>query len=281
MLVQSAINEIGEIATLPEVTVKIIQIVENPKSTARDLHDVIRNDPALAARILKVVNSAFYGLPGQIGSVDRAIVLLGLSAVKNIAIAASMTRLFQGGAQVEGFNALELWRHSITVGVAARLITAAQGRPSVEESFLAGLIHDLGLLVVRQVFPRKMADVLSRLKMSKSTFIELENEIIGADHQTFGMALATKWRFPRPICAAIGYHHAPGGLAAEYRELPMLVYVADHLACKAGIGFSATGRNQTFDSQIMDALHITEANIEQIEAALPEQVSAAEAIFRG
>lgn len=81
--VASAIADLGEIATLPEVTVKIIQVVENPKSTARDLHEVIKNDPALSARLLKVVNSAFYGLPGQIASVDRAIVLLGLSAVKN------------------------------------------------------------------------------------------------------------------------------------------------------------------------------------------------------
>src|SRR5215813_7890971 len=163
-VIDAAIGKIGEIATLPEVTVKIIKIVEDPKTTARDLHDVIKHDPALSARILKVVNSAFYGLPGQIASVDRAIVLLGLSAVKNIAIAGSMTRLFQSGSAIEGFNPVEVWRHSIAVGVASRMITAAQGRPSVEESFLAGLIHDLGLLVVRQVYPRKLADILTQMK---------------------------------------------------------------------------------------------------------------------
>src|SRR5262245_339776 len=96
-IVDSAISKIGEIATLPEVTVKIIRIVEDPKTTARDLHDVIKHDPALSAKILKVVNSAFYGLPGQIASVDRAIVLLGLSAIKNISIAMSMARMFRAG----------------------------------------------------------------------------------------------------------------------------------------------------------------------------------------
>ena len=85
-----------EIATLPQVTIKIIEIVQDPRSTAHDLHQIVRNDPALSARVLRVVNSAFYGLPGQIGSIDRAIMLLGLNAVKNIAIAASLSKLFQG-----------------------------------------------------------------------------------------------------------------------------------------------------------------------------------------
>ena len=95
-VVEKALASVGDIATLPEVTIKIIQIVEDPRSTARDLHDTIKNDPALSVKILKVVNSAFYGLPGQVASVDRAIILLGLSAVKNIAIAASIARLFKG-----------------------------------------------------------------------------------------------------------------------------------------------------------------------------------------
>ena len=90
MLVDKALSSIGDIATLPEVTIKIIELVEDPKSTARDLHEVIKRDPALSVKVLKVVNSAFYGLPGQVASVDRAIILLGLSAVKNIAIAASI-----------------------------------------------------------------------------------------------------------------------------------------------------------------------------------------------
>src|SRR4051812_16163700 len=98
IIITNAVNAISHIATLPEITVKIIELVENPRSTAQDLNKLISNDPALCARILKVVNSAFYGLPGQIGSINRAVVLLGLNAVKNIVIAASLTKLFRGGA---------------------------------------------------------------------------------------------------------------------------------------------------------------------------------------
>ncbi len=278
-LVESAISKVGEIATLPEVTVKIIQIVENPRSTARDLHEVIKNDPALSARLLKVVNSAFYGLPGQISSIDRAIVLLGLSAVKNIAIAASMTHLFNTGAAIDGFSGVELWRHSIAAGVAARLLTAAQGRPTVEESFLAGLIHDIGLLVQRQVYPREIAELVARRQADNRQFCELEREIIGADHQALGMALAGKWRFPRTLCTTIGYHHQPMELAPANRELPALVFLADTLACRAGIGFSLTGSEEEPSEEVLQVVGLSSEQVAEVSRSLPEQVALTEAIF--
>src|SRR5438270_7501103 len=100
---QEAVRKVTTIATLPEVTAKIVTTVEDPKSTASQLHKIVSHDPALVTRILKVVNSAFYGLPGQIGSVERAIVLLGLNAVKNIAVAASLGQLFRSVKLCEGF----------------------------------------------------------------------------------------------------------------------------------------------------------------------------------
>lgn len=277
-LVEKAIADVGEIATLPEVTVKIIEIVENPKSTARDLHDVIKNDPALSARILKVVNSAFYGLPGQISSIDRAIVLLGLSAVKNIAIAASMTHLFTGGQAIEGFSGADVWKHSIGVAVGSRLLSAAQGRPQVEESFLAGLICDLGLLVERQLYSNELAEVVASMNTG-SSFCELETNIIGADHQAFGMALAKKWRFPQTLCTAIGYHHNPMALADVNRELPAIINVADLLACRAEIGFCQHPTNADISDELFGLIKLDAAKVDEITEQMPEQVSIAESIF--
>src|ERR1043165_7013385 len=113
-LIADAVNAISHIATLPEITLKIIELVENPRSTAQDLNKLISNDPALCARILKVVNSAFYGLPGQIGSINRAGGLLGFNPVKNISIAASLAKLFRGGSLTPEFSAKDLWTHSVT-----------------------------------------------------------------------------------------------------------------------------------------------------------------------
>jgi HD-like signal output (HDOD) protein len=278
-IISQALGKVGEIASLPELTTKIIRIVENPRSTARDLFDVIRCDPALSARILKVVNSAFYGLPGQIANIDRAIVLLGLSAVKNIAVAASMTHLFNGGAQIDGLGGVDLWKHSLAVGVGCKMLTAAQGRPLVEESFLAGLIHDIGILIERQVFAEKLGEVINKQKTTGSSFSQLEREIIGADHGAFGMALATKWRFPAPLCTAIGYHHKSMDVAAGNRELSVLVHVADVLACNAGIGCTLTATGEIYDEEMLATLNLTPDDIAEIAAKLPEQVAISESVF--
>src|SRR4051794_20786061 len=158
------VKKVTTIATLPEVTAKIIQTVEDPKSTAAKLHQIVTHDPALVTRILKVVNSAFYGLPGQIGSVERAIVLLGLNAVKNIAVAASIGQLFRTSKVCPGFSARDLWTHCIAVGVAARDLAKQMGSQIAEEAFLAGMIHDVGILISLQTFPEQLSQVCAAAK---------------------------------------------------------------------------------------------------------------------
>lgn len=123
---QKAVLKVTEISSLPEITTRIVQIVEDPRATARDMHDIVRTDPALAAKILKVVNSAFYGLPAQIASLDRAILMLGLSAVNNIALAASLSGMFRAEVLCGEFAARDLWRHC--VAAACRDIARQPGR---------------------------------------------------------------------------------------------------------------------------------------------------------
>lgn len=276
-VVEQALASIGDLATLPEVTIKIIEIVENPRSTARELHGVIKNDPALSMKILKVVNSAFYGLPGQIASVDRAIILLGLSAVKNIAIAASIARLFKGKRISEHFSAADLWRHSVAVGVGARALARSSPHPAMpEEIFVAGLIHDIGTLVERQVFPEQFATVIQRCTEEEIDFLECERQVIGADHQAFGVGLTTKWKFPRYLRASIGFHHNPEALSVELRNMARLIQVADVLACQEQVGFYLTAQDDDITSQMLEALSLSQEQLDEVRATLAEQVSDAE-----
>lgn len=276
-IVEKALSSIGEIATLPEVTVKIIEIVEAPQSTARDLHDVIKHDPALSAKVLKVVNSAFYGLPGQIASVDRAIILLGLSAVKNIAIAASIARLFKGGRISEEFTANDLWRHSLAVGVACRMMGKMTHYPvQPDELFVAGLIHDMGLLVERQAFPEQLTRIIQRCRQGESDFLSLEREVIGADHQMFGGGLTTKWKFPRHLRAACGFHHNPESLSQELKKLGNLVRTADILCCQEKLGFYQTALEGEITQTMLDDIGISAGQIEEIRASLEDQLADAE-----
>ena len=156
-VVDSALKGISHIATLPEITLRIIELVEDPSSTAQDLNNIISNDPALCSRILKVVNSAFYGLPRQIGSINRAIVLLGLNAVKNIAIAASLTKLFRGGDLCPHFSARKLWIHSIAVAAGSKLLCDELNLGLPDEAFLAGLARDIDREQVLLLFLERLS----------------------------------------------------------------------------------------------------------------------------
>ncbi len=282
IIVDKALAAVGDIATLPEVTIKIIEIVEDPKSTARDLHGVIKNDPALSVKILKVVNSAFYGLPGQIASVDRAIILLGLSAVKNLAIAASIARLFKGKNISEHFSAADLWRHGVAVAVAGRSIAKCSPHQAMsDEIFVAGLIHDIGTLIQRQTFPDEFANVINTCTEAEVSFLETERELIGADHQAFGVGLTTKWKFPRHLRAAVGFHHNPEALSVELRNIATLIQVADIVCCQEKIGFYLTAPHDLITEEQLEVLGITGEQLEEIRASLPDQVADAEATLTG
>jgi HD-like signal output (HDOD) protein len=277
-IVTKALAKIGEIATLPEVTLRIIEIVEDPKSTARDLHTVIRHDPPLTAKVLKVVNSAFYGLPGQIGSVDRAVVLLGLRAVKNIAIAASVTRLFNGVRPVTGFDPRELWRHCVAVGVGSRLIFQKKSKGAAEEAFLAGLIHDIGIIVALQAFADRFGELLSRVRQQDVSWCQTETEILGVDHQLLGTGLALKWKFPMGLRAAIGYHHAPDRVSEDNRLMAYAVHLADIIACEDRVGFCMTIREDEalVTPELLETLGLTEDDLAAIRADLADSLVAAQ-----
>jgi HD-like signal output (HDOD) protein len=278
-IIADAVGAVTQIATLPEITLKIIELVENPRSTAQDLHKVISNDPALVARILKVVNSAFYGLPGQIGSINRAIVLLGLNAVKNIVIAASLAKLFRGGRVSANFSARDLWTHSIAVGVFSKMIVQKINNTLPDEAFLSGLIHDIGILVELQVFRDPLVEITDRSAKDGTRYIDIESQVIGVDHQMLGTGLTTKWKFPRSFQFVTGYHHNPMSLAPECRFLTCVVNVADHICCREGHGFSLTCKNEPLDPGVLAELNLSMETIDALAKALPEALAETEALL--
>jgi HD-like signal output (HDOD) protein len=280
-IVQSAVQEISHIATLPEVTMKIIQLVEDPESTANDLNKVISNDPALGARILKVVNSAFYGLPGQIGSINRAIVLLGLNAVKNIAIAASLAKLFRGGKIANNFDARDLWTHAIACATGTKLLAHHAGLGLPDEAFLAGLIHNIGIMVEIQARRPKFVQVMEKLEKEPGiTLREAEAEILGATHEQFGTALCKLWKFPQSFQYVTGFHHNPMELNDKNRTLTGLVHVADVLVAKLQLGFTRGTETAEFDPGLLQFLNITQAQIDEVGEALPAALDETKALFQ-
>lgn len=275
--ITNAIQKVTQIATLPEITSKIMTLVEDPSSTARDLQNVIKHDVALSAKILKVVNSAFYGLPRQVGSVDRAIVLLGMSTVKNIAVATSMAKLF-GGQDISGkHTARDLWRHCLACGVFCKMLTKLRRGVENDEIFVAGLMHDIGILVEKQAYPKELAEAIELAESKEIDLWKAELEVLGADHQAFGTALANKWKFPPVFQIATGYHHQPEKLSAQHREVAATVYVADILATCKEVGFAVDNSDPNLDT--LDMLGITEGQIDGLLEAFDEKFDAAEMVI--
>jgi HD-like signal output (HDOD) protein len=232
-----------------------------------------------------VVNSAFYGLPRQIGSINRAVVLLGLNAVKNIAIAASLTKLFRGGELCPQFSARDLWIHSIATATASKLIVDRMKLGLPDEAFLAGLIHDIGIMVEVQTMRDKLLQVFAQLKLDEqgvpqADMRELERRICGADHCAFGSGLCDTWKFPRSFTFVAGHHHEPQKLPDASRILTAVVYVADRVAARAGMGFRGDLLATDVDTAVLDMLRMTPVDVENIRAALPEMYEQVEATFR-
>lgn len=278
-VVSAAIREISHIATLPEITLKIVELVEDPKSTAQDLHKVISHDPALCSRILKVVNSSFYGLPGQIASINRAIVMLGLNAVKNIAIAASLAKLFRGGELTARFSAKDLWTHSTLTAAAAKITADSLKLGISDEAFLAGLIHDIGLMVEMQFDRSKLIDVMEKVTVDASgaptvDLMALETEFFGANHQDFGSGLCEKWKFPKSFATVTGFHHRPMELPADQRKLTCLVYIADRLAASVGQGFRLDLPSVEIDPAVREELKLSLEKLEDIKKNFTENSKA-------
>jgi HD-like signal output (HDOD) protein len=283
-VVEAAVRSISQIATLPEITLRIIGLVEDPASTAHDLHSVIANDPALCTRILKVVNSAFYGLPRQVGSINRAIVLLGLNAVKNIAIAASLNNLFRIGERGSTFSARDLWIHCIATATASKLISDEIDQSMSDEAFLAGLIHDIGIMVEMQVHRAKLVQIFTELSTPSPDgtpldMRKIERRMLGADHCDFGAALCELWRFPPALVDVTSHHHEPLALPESKRLLPTIVHVADRLAGRLDLGFKCDLVSLEVGQDVLDELQLTQDQLDAICQALPEAYAEVESTF--
>ncbi len=283
-VVGAAIREVSHIATLPEVTLRIVELVEDPKSTAQDLHKVINGDPALCSRILKVVNSSFYGLPGQIASINRAIVMLGLNAVKNIAIAASMAKLFRGGELTPTFSARSLWTHSSAVAITSKVVADALKLGLSDEAFLGGLIHDIGIMVEMQFDRARLIEVLNRTGaddkgVPMASMLDAETAVFGATHQDFGAGLCEKWKFPKSFATVTGYHHRPLDLPTDTRTLACVVSLADRLAVEAVGGFRHDMMTLEVDGGVLEHLKLSAERLSEIRKTLAEQINAAGSIL--
>jgi HD-like signal output (HDOD) protein len=208
--IRSTIESISSLPTLPVVIDRISRLLENPRTSAEEIGRAITVDQSLASKVLKLVNSAFYGFPGRISTITHAIVILGFSTVKNIVLTASIFDTFRkrGPAQ-PGFNMEEFWLHSIACGAASQSIARHVGFEEKETCFIAGLIHDIGKIILAQYLRKEFAQTVTTVREKEILFYESERELFDITHQEIGGILAERWRLPPNLRQGVLNHHAP------------------------------------------------------------------------
>lgn len=275
LTLQTLIERCSHIAMLPAAVVKLLTLVDDVNFTTEELIDVISLDPAIAVRLLKVVNSPYHGMSGKISTIKLAVMLLGSCTVKNIAIAASLVKHHRGGLICPEFDVSALWTHSIAVATAAMMLARETAAISPDEAFLGGLIHDIGIFVEIQVCAPNFVRVIQKLTSDDElTFRMVEEELIGVSHELIGSAWCEAMNLPRRLQIAVGYHHRPLELDVEDRQLPTLIHIADVLAAQTGLGYTRTVDTKLVDPGLLHSVMLTEAHLKAVAIALPNAIRA-------
>ncbi len=260
--VKDILQEIDKIPTLPTVVCKILEVVENPKSDVAELTRRIEMDQALTSRILKIVNSSFYGFPRQISTVSQAVVVLGFNAVKSLALSATVIKLFSKSNKSE-FDPVDFWKHSIGTGVIANMVGTRIHYPLPEECLVAGILHGIGKLVFDQYLHEQFMRAIETAKKAKTSLQRAERDLFGMDHCEAGALLARKWKLPVHLEESIRHYAAPE--KTEFNKtLTALVHLGDHVVQRIRFGGAGEPRAPMLSSEAMKILKIGQGDISAI-----------------
>ena len=260
----------SEISSIKNVVTSIIQIINDPKSNAKNLRDIIQVDPPLTAKLLKLANSAYYSSRVKVVEIQQAIIWVGYDAVKQLALSQKVCEIFKKDADLVDYSRAALWRHSVAVALLGKMIYRREFGDKGENIYAAGLLHDLGLIIEDQFFQDTFKRALLLSKKGGKNLPKIEEAIFGFDHMEVGGAITEDWKIPNEIVVAISNHHTPDlAERADYR-MALTLYVADHLCQEKGIGYGdATYEGDTFFNKCIKKLnlerHALDLIIEDVE----------------
>ena len=230
-------SKIEDLPTLPAALPKILSLVESDRSSAADIAAVIERDPALAAKILKVSNSAYYGFSREITVIETAVGLLGLNMVRSLALSIGVMQSLPAGRQRTNFSQAGLWKHSLAVATIIQELRSRAGRwEDGDHLFIVGLLHDLGKVVLDQFYGDLFGQALDEVNNQGAALLHIEErKRIGMDHGEIGAMLLARWQFPEVISRAIAGHHAMGQPSGPEAGDVAMLRLADTLAYQLGL----------------------------------------------
>lgn len=228
-------SQIDEISTLPHIAMRVMEVAGDPNAGAADLKEVMEGDPALTARVLRCVNSSAYATRQRITNLQHAIAYLGVKQIRNMATMTGVSELFRTPGGIGPYSREGLWRHMVSVAIAARMIARRLGLPDCEDIFLAGLMHDIGIVLEDQYVHQHFCRMIAKSLDEERTLTQCERLHFIFDHTTLGERVAKGWRFPPLVCAAVRHHHHSLEYEGEDKTAVCCVEIANLICSVKGI----------------------------------------------
>ncbi len=273
----SVVRKIHSISSLPHVALKVMEVAQDPRSGAQELKQAMECDPSLCARVLKCVNSSAYALRTPITSLQHGIAYLGIKQIRNVAMSAAVSELFKRDGSVGTYSRAGLWKHLVSVGICARMIAMRCRLNNFEDMFLAGLLHDIGIVLEDEYVNASFREAMDSLG-ERGSLGAVEREIIGFDHMILAERVTKEWRFPDVVVAAVRHHHDLSRCPEEALEVVRCVEVANIICSLKGI--TSVGTNLvTFSANSFAALSLTKDDILVLATDLDRELEASQTLL--
>lgn len=262
---------------LSQIANTVLRLADDPTSSAKEIEKAIERDLALASKILKVANSPYYGVQG-VSSIARAVSVLGMNTVRSLVVSLSYQQMISTRSQAQKFRRTEFWSHSIGVAITSRIIGKMLMPQKAEELYLAGLMHDIGMLVLDRFLPTDLDVAIYTAQNRKIPLHMAEKLILEYDHAQVGGLLAERWGLSKVISNAIKHHHSVEN-DHETQLTTSIVAIANNLTHKAGISNQESVATDTLDQFALQILNITEEQLDVISQVMVQEVAKAQAAF--
>jgi putative nucleotidyltransferase with HDIG domain len=273
---------IRNMPSLPTTVAKVLEVCNNPQTSPADLNHVISLDPVLVGRVLKLINSAYYGLGQQVTSLVRAIIMLGINTVKNLALSTAVMGNLSPQKNLQGLNMEGFWRHSLCVGVAAKILAKQRGidAKQTEEYFTAGLLHDIGKIPLNAVLAKEYMLTVSAADRERISLFRAEEKNLGINHNAAGAMIVKAWRLEGPVGEVVVHHHACTEYSGPHKDILFSIAAANRFASIMEIGFSGDRYPEKTDNLVWEVLGVHKDVFDGIEVTVNEEIEKAKIFLR-
>ena len=270
VLKEKIIRNIDELPPMPQVAQKARDVIEDPRSSFSDLAKVIETDQGIVTRVLKLANSPFYGVSGSVATVQHASVVLGVDTLMELLTLACSPEMLGANLDGYGLESGDLWKHSLAVAYGSQTLAKNHKPDLADDAFSAGLIHDVGKLILDRYVNERKAEFEKRVRQEAGSFLEAEKEILGFDHAEIAAEVCKKWKIPERMIKAVRYHHKPNSSGDDL--LTYIIHAADCIAMMSGVGTGIDGMRYTMEDKALHLLGLTDDEIESLMVSVVEYV---------